>query len=61
MGPALSGFLVQRTGNYLMPFGITSAVCVLGVIAWLVIVGRVEPIIWRVKAKSAIATARAQA
>jgi ACS family D-galactonate transporter-like MFS transporter len=61
IGPALSGFLVQRTGNYLMPFAITSAVCVLGVIAWLVIVGRVEPVTWRPKAGPAISAARAEA
>jgi MFS transporter, ACS family, D-galactonate transporter len=61
VAPPLSGLLVQWTGNYLMPFAITSAVCVLGVIAWLLIVGRVEPVSWHSKAKPGIAAARAEA
>jgi ACS family D-galactonate transporter-like MFS transporter len=61
IGPALSGFLVEWTGNYLMPFAITSVVCVLGVIAWLVIVGRVEPIGWRKNRATQIAAASAEA
>jgi MFS family permease len=61
IGPALSGFLVEWTGNYLMPFAITSAICVLGVVAWLVVVGRVEPVSWHTKAKPGIVTARAEA
>jgi ACS family D-galactonate transporter-like MFS transporter len=44
--PALTGIVVQRTANFFWPFAITSAVCAMGVIAWVFIVGRVEPLNW---------------
>ena len=46
IGPALTGFVVQGTGNFFLPFAITSALCVVGLIAWVFIVGRVEPVSW---------------
>ena len=46
IGPALTGLVVQRTGNFLLPFEITSALCVVGAVAWVFIVGRVEPVSW---------------
>src|SRR5262245_64844207 len=52
--PALTGIVVQRTGNFFWPFAITSAVCLTGVIAWVFIVGRVEPLIWRSSASPAM-------
>jgi len=56
IGPALTGFVVGKTGNFLMPFAITSAVCIGGIIAWLFIVGRVEPVAWSQKSNPAMAT-----
>jgi MFS transporter, ACS family, D-galactonate transporter len=61
IGPALTGLVVQRTGNFFLPFAITSAVCIFGVVAWQFIVGRVEPVIWTSKSKLPIATASVQA
>ncbi len=49
IGPALTGFVVQRTGNFLLPFAITSALCVVGALAWVLIVGRIEPVSWAPK------------
>jgi ACS family D-galactonate transporter-like MFS transporter len=46
IGPALTGFVVQRTGNFLAPFAITVAVLVIGGLGWVLIVGRVEEIKW---------------
>src|SRR5947207_1116203 len=49
IGPALTGFVVQRTGNFLLPFEISAAICVVGAIAWVFIVGRIEPVMWAQK------------
>jgi MFS transporter, ACS family, D-galactonate transporter len=54
--PALTGLVVQRTGSFFWPFAVTSAVCVTGVIAWVLIVDRVEPVIWESSKKLPIAT-----
>jgi MFS transporter, ACS family, D-galactonate transporter len=61
IGPALTGFVVQRTENFLIPFAITSAICIVGGLAWVFVVRRVEPVIWIQKHEPAIAKARAQA
>lgn len=46
IGPALTGFVLQRTGSFLAPFAITAAICVAGVVAWVFVVGRVEQVKW---------------
>jgi cyanate permease len=61
IGPALTGLVVQRTGNFFLPFAITSAVCIFGVVAWQFIVGRVEPVRWTSRRQLPIATASVQA
>ncbi len=60
VGPALTGFVVQRTGNFLMPFVITSVLCILGGLAWVFMVGRIEQICWAPESEASIASARAQ-
>lgn len=57
VGPALTGFVVQATGNFLMPFAITSLLCLLGGLAWVFMVGRVEQIDWTPQRKATIAPA----
>jgi len=59
IGPALTGFVVQRTGNFLVPFAITSLFCVLGALAWVFIVGRIEQVDWAPKREVSIAPASA--
>lgn len=59
--PALTGFIVDRTGNFLWPFAITSLLCVVGGLAWVFMVGRVEQINWAPKSEVFIAPASAQA
>ncbi len=46
LGPSLTGFVLQRTGNFRTPFVITSAICVIGGLAWVFVVGRVEQVNW---------------
>jgi MFS family permease len=53
--PALTGFILQRTGSFFAPFAITAAVCVGGVLAWVFVVGRVEQVKWEGKADPMIA------
>src|ERR1700746_808972 len=61
VGPSLTGFVVQATGNFLMPFAITSLLCVVGGLAWVFMVGRVEQIDWKPKRKASIAPASVEA
>jgi cyanate permease len=55
IGPALTGFILQRTGNFLAPFAITASMCIVGILAWVFIVGRVEQVNWGAKRDPAIA------
>jgi cyanate permease len=46
IAPALTGFIVNRSGNFRTPFLITSAIALAGGAAWVFGVGRVEPVTW---------------
>ena len=47
VAPALTGFLVDRTGNFVAPLAVTAAVLVAGGFSWVFVVGRVEQVRWR--------------
>src|SRR5713226_1305330 len=47
VAPALTGFLVERTGRFLAPLAITAAVLVAGGLSWVFMVGRVEEVSWK--------------
>jgi MFS transporter, ACS family, D-galactonate transporter len=47
VSPALTGFVVQRTGHFFWAFAATSAVLLAGALSWAFVVGRVEPVQWR--------------
>jgi len=47
VAPALSGFLVDRTGKFLTPFAITALVLMAGGLAWVFWVERVEQVVWK--------------
>ena len=47
VAPALTGFLVDRTGNFLLPLVIAALVLVAGGLSWLFVVGRVEEVNWK--------------
>jgi ACS family D-galactonate transporter-like MFS transporter len=44
--PALTGFVVDRTGQFFWPFAITGGVCLLGAISWVFVVGPVKQVLW---------------
>ena len=51
-GPAITGFLVDRTGSFYSAFGLAIAVSLVGVLAWTVVIPRIEQVRW----SAAIAT-----
>ena len=46
LGPALTGFVVQKTAGFFGAFAITSLLCIVGILAWVFFVGRLQPAIW---------------
>jgi MFS family permease len=46
VAPALTGFAVDRTGSFVAPIAITTVVLIVGAIAWVFVVGRVEQVNW---------------
>jgi MFS family permease len=47
VSPALTGFVVERTGHFFWAFAATAGVLLAGAISWAFVVGRIEPIQWR--------------
>jgi MFS transporter, ACS family, D-galactonate transporter len=46
VAPALTGFLLDRTGSFHWPFFITAVVSWTGALSWMLAVGRVEEVNW---------------
>lgn len=46
IAPLLTGYLLDRTGEFYWPFFITGGVAILGAVSWTVLVGPVEPVDW---------------
>ena len=44
--PAVTGFAVERTGNFVWAFMITGVISILGAASWVFVLGRVEPVQW---------------
>ena len=53
VAPALTGFLVDRTGRFLAPLAITTAVVMAGGLSWVFAVGPVEQVNWKPEQNSA--------
>jgi MFS transporter, ACS family, D-galactonate transporter len=51
IAPALTGFLVNRTGNFLAAFAITAAVSVIGSLGWVLGVRQLEHVDWDTKTR----------
>jgi len=49
VAPYVTGVIVDKTGQFLLAFVGAGVALVLGAAAYLVIVGKVEPIVWRVR------------
>ena len=47
VAPALTGFLVGRTGKFYWPFLITSVMAWVGAVHWVFVVGPLEPVVWK--------------
>jgi ACS family D-galactonate transporter-like MFS transporter len=46
IAPALTGFVLQRTGSFTAAFGITTAILLFGTFCWCVVIPRVEQVHW---------------
>ena len=46
VGPALTGFLVERTGHFRSPFFVAAAIAWIGALSWIFVVGPVEQVKW---------------
>ncbi|HVH72896.1 MAG TPA: MFS transporter [Candidatus Dormibacteraeota bacterium] len=46
VAPALTGFVLDRTGNFFWPFAITAAMCLLGAGSWIFLIGPVKQVVW---------------
>ena len=47
VGPALTGFVVDWTGQFYWAFAIMTAVALVGTLSWIFVIGRIEPVAWR--------------
>ena len=52
--PALTGFLLGRTGHFYWPFLITSLVTGVGALQWIFLIGPVEPVRWKPQVNAVI-------
>jgi len=46
VAPALTGFVLGRTGQFFWPFTINAVVALLGAISWIFVIGPVEQVRW---------------
>jgi len=46
IGPIVTGYVVDRTGNFSVAFLIAGAVALAGALGWGVIIRRVKPVAW---------------
>ena len=46
VAPAVTGYVLQRTGHFFWAFLIVTGVAFAGAASWTLLVGRVEPVIW---------------
>ena len=49
VAPALTGFVLDRTGDFFWPFAITAAMCLLGAASWIFLIGPVKQVAWGAK------------
>jgi MFS family permease len=46
LAPLVTGFIIHRSNNFFWPFAIAAAVTLAGVLAYAVVIKRVEPVAW---------------
>ena len=57
VAPAVTGYVLQRTGKFYWAFLIVAGVALAGAASWMFLVGRVEPVIWDRKLRARAAAA----
>jgi ACS family D-galactonate transporter-like MFS transporter len=60
VAPAVTGYVLQRTGHFYWAVAIVSAVALAGTASWIFLVGRVEPVIWDRKLRARTAALPAE-
>jgi cyanate permease len=50
VAPAVTGILVDRSGQFALAFGLAAAVSAVGLIAWVFVLPKVAPVKWQVAA-----------
>ena len=57
VAPAVTGYVLQRTGQFYWAFLIVACVAFASAASWILLVGRVEPVVWdrRTRARPAVA------
>ncbi|MFZ0636769.1 MAG: MFS transporter [Candidatus Acidiferrales bacterium] len=53
VAPALTGFVLERTGHFYWAFAITTGIGIAGMASWVFLVGPVEQVIWDRKLRDA--------
>jgi cyanate permease len=46
VGPPVTGFLIDSTGNFSFAFALAIAMALAGMLSWLIIVPRIVPLEW---------------
>jgi cyanate permease len=46
VGPLITGFVIDRTGDFFWAFAAACAITLVGILAWGVIIPRVAPLAW---------------
>jgi sugar phosphate permease len=53
VAPALTGFVLERTGHFYLAFVILTGVALAGMASWVFLIGPIEPVIWHRKLRAA--------
>jgi MFS family permease len=61
ISPALTGFIVQHTGHYELAFVAAAVMSALGIVGWIGMVPRLEPLAWRFTAANGVGRSPAAA
>jgi ACS family D-galactonate transporter-like MFS transporter len=46
VAPALTGYVLQRTGHFYWAFGMVTTVALIGAASWLFLIGPIEQVSW---------------
>jgi len=52
VAPALTGFVLERTGHFYWAFVIMTGVALVGMASWVFLIGPIEPVMWNTKPRT---------